>query len=73
MSKEITLARFFEGIALPDGSALYGPNAERLGYAEDGARLIDSLGRFGYWPHFGGGWICYTCGALCCCNEGEEG
>lgn len=73
MSKEITLARFFEGIVLPDGGALYGPNAERLGYAEDGVRLIDSLGRFGYSAHFGGGWICYTCGALCDCNEGEEG
>ena len=72
MTKEITLARFFEEITLPDGSGIYGGNGERLGYADDGIRLIDGLGRFGYWPHFGGGWICYTCGAVCCCFDGEE-
>lgn len=70
MSKEITLAKFFRGIKLPDGSYLSGPNGELLSYVEDG-RLIDALGRYGYSAHFSGTYVCYTCGLLCECGEGE--
>ena len=26
----------------------------------------------GYRTHFTGAWVCYTCGHLCECGEGEE-
>jgi hypothetical protein len=46
----------------------------------DGATLLDDEGRYykrgdkgeiyhGYFAHFGGAWICYTCGHLCECGE----
>jgi hypothetical protein len=70
MSKEITVAKFFRGIELPNGSYLTGLNGERLSYGE-GERLVDGLGRYGYSAHFSGSWVCYTCGVLCECGEGE--
>jgi hypothetical protein len=36
-----------------------------------GERLVDGLGRYGYSAHFSGSWVCYTCGVLCECGEGE--
>ena len=45
-------------------------NGERVTLGDD-ERYTDSSGRFGYCAHFGGGWICYTCGLLCECGEGE--
>ena len=46
----------------------------------DGATLLDDEGRYykrgdkgeiyhGYFAHFTGAWICYTCGHLCECGE----
>lgn len=50
--------------------------------ATDGATFIDDNGRFyalerdgkrtyGYHAAWGGAYICYTCGHLCDCGEGE--
>ena len=33
---------------------------------------VDSEGSSGYRGHFAGAWICYTDGAYCACNEGNE-
>ena len=71
MSKEITVAEFFKEIKLPNGSYLTGLNGERLSYGV-GERLVDGLGRYGYSAHFSGSWVCYTCGVLCECGEGED-
>ena len=49
----------------------------------DGATLQDNNGRYywqdidgkkyyGYSAHMSGAYICYTCGHLCECGEGEE-
>lgn len=46
-------------------------NGERVTLGED-ERYTDSLGRFGYWAHLGGSYVCYTCGHLCECGELEE-
>lgn len=46
-------------------------NGETITLNESG-EWLDSLGRSGYYPHFGGGWICYTCGHLCECGESDE-
>lgn len=27
---------------------------------------------YGYWTLWGGAYVCYTCGHLCDCGEGEE-
>jgi hypothetical protein len=27
--------------------------------------MVDELDRYGYYAHFGGAWVCYTCGHLC--------
>jgi hypothetical protein len=27
---------------------------------------------YGYWTQWGGAYVCYTCGHLCDCGEGEE-
>ena len=27
---------------------------------------------YGYWTQWGGAYVCYTCGHLCECGEGEE-
>lgn len=37
----------------------------------DSGRWVDSLGRFGYSAHFGGSWVCYTCGVLCDCGDDD--
>jgi hypothetical protein len=47
-----------------------------------GATLLDDNDRFylegesgreyGYRTHFTGAYVCYTCGHLCDCGEGEE-
>lgn len=47
---------------------LMGPNGEELHEGEEGG-LVDSAGRRGYYTHFTGCYICYTCGALCECGE----
>lgn len=47
---------------------IMGPNGEELKEGDDG-RLVDSAGRYGYYTHFTGAYICYTCGALCECGE----
>ena len=46
-------------------------NGETVTLNESG-EWLDSLGRSGYYPHFGGGWVCYTCGHLCECGESDE-
>ena len=44
----------------------------------DGAKLdesgryyitINNIKRFGYFAHFSGAYVCYTCGHLCECGE----
>jgi len=46
----------------------------------DGAVMDDSgryfvtrngVAQFGYFTHFSGMWVCYTCGHLCDCGDGE--
>lgn len=46
-------------------------NGERVTLDDEG-RYVDGSGRYGYSGHFTGSYICYTCGALCECGEGEE-
>lgn len=41
------------------------PNGETVVAHRSEGIYRDVNGFTGYWPHFGGGWICYTCGALC--------
>jgi hypothetical protein len=48
----------------------------------DGAKLNDEgrycieiepgLYAYGYHAHFSGAYVCYTCGVLCECGEGED-
>jgi hypothetical protein len=33
---------------------------------------VEGERRYGYRTHFGGLYVCYTCGHLCECGEGEE-
>lgn len=33
---------------------------------------VEGERRYGYNTHFGGLYVCYTCGHLCECGEGEE-
>lgn len=35
----------------------------------EGERWVDPQGHYGYYPHFGGGWVCYTDGQMCECGE----
>lgn len=72
MSKEITIAQFFQGIELPDGSYLTAGNGADLAYDYTGERLIDRKGEYGYYAPWGGAYICYTCGHLCECGEAGE-
>ena len=72
MSKEITIAQFFQGVQLPDSSGLYGGDGERLTYDLSGERFVNSAGAYGYRAHFTGAYICYTCGHLCECGEVSE-
>ena len=46
-------------------------NAETVTVGDDGF-WRDTLNRTGYYAHFGGAWICYTCGHLCECGESDE-
>jgi len=46
-------------------------NGETVTLNESG-EWLDSLGRYGYYPHFGGGWVCYACGHMCECGESGE-
>lgn len=39
---------------------------------DEGGWWRDTLNRTGYNAHFGGAWICYTCGHLCECGESDE-
>lgn len=72
MSKETTIAKFFQNIELPDGTYLTSAgNGEALSYDLSGERLIDSLGRYGYRTHFTGAYVCYTCGHVCDCGAEE--
>lgn len=45
-------------------------NGERV-YMDTAGRFVDSLDRYGYNAHFGGAYICYTCGHLCECGDDE--
>ena len=72
MSKEITVAKFFQAIELPDGSYLLAGNGECLAYDHTGERLVDELGRYGYSTQWVGNYVCYTCGHVCDCGEWEE-
>ena len=47
-------------------------NGETVSINLDNGKLWDSLGRYGYYSHFGGLYVCYTCGHLCECYETEE-
>jgi hypothetical protein len=39
---------------------------------ENGRGLwVNSEGDSGYHAHFTGAWVCYSCGHLCECGEGE--
>ena len=53
---------------LNEHGQIMGPNGEELHEGEEGG-LVDSAGRRGYYTHFTGSYICYTCGALCECGE----
>lgn len=35
-------------------------------------RDVEGERRYGYWTQWGGAYVCYTCGHLCECGEGEE-
>lgn len=35
-------------------------------------RFKDENGNFGYNAHFGGHYVCYTCGVICDCGDEEE-
>lgn len=72
MSKEITVAKFFQAIELPDGSYLTAGNGNLLAYDYTGFRLIDGAGKYGYDAQWGGGYVCYTCGHACECSEWGE-
>jgi hypothetical protein len=44
---------------------------DALQVTEEG-RLVNYKGEYGYWPHLGGSWVCYTDGHVCCCHDGDE-
>jgi rubrerythrin len=35
---------------------------------DESGRYVSQSGEYGYYAHFGGAWICYTCGHLCECE-----
>lgn len=43
-------------------------NGETIARNEIG-QWMDAQGHFGYSTHFGGAYVCYTCGHLCECGE----
>ena len=49
----------------------YAPNGELITLGGDN-RYTDPLGNYGYRGHFTGAYMCYTDGAYCACNEGNE-
>jgi hypothetical protein len=67
MTKAVSIQEFFKGVDLPAGSGLVASNGEELTY-DDGGRLKDKAGRYGYSTHFAGAYVCYTCGHLCECG-----
>lgn len=73
MTKEVTIAEFFQGVDMPKDSGLVCKgNGESLTYDATGFRLVDSAGRYGYTTHFSGAYVCYSCGHLCECGEWGE-
>jgi hypothetical protein len=58
------------------GDQVVGQITASNGYAvtinPDTCRLWDNTGRYGYLTHFGGLYVCYTCGHLCDCYELED-
>ena len=39
---------------------------------DENGRYVNKDGNYGYNTHFGGLYVCYTCGHLCECEEAEE-
>ena len=66
-TKEVSVGQFFKGMTIPAGLVITANNGERLSQDVDG-RLIDNAGRYGYATHFGGLYVCYTCGHMCECG-----
>ena len=51
-----------------DGATRQDSNGRYYRLKPDGDRNIRA---YGYHAHFTGGYVCYTCGVLCECGEGE--
>ena len=49
-----------------------GQNGETLTYLESLGIWVDGAGERGYKTFYTGAYVCYSCGHLCECGEGEE-